>query len=65
MKQYKQYRTPVEIGRLFEQRTVKAFNKIGFAIVDRNKWNRNNNFYRDPATKRELDAIMYNSNNNQ
>jgi restriction endonuclease Mrr len=58
-----QYQNPVELGRSFEQRVVKAFNKLGYALVDKNKWNKNSHYYRDPATKREFDLVMYNNQN--
>jgi hypothetical protein len=65
MKQNQQYKSPVETGRSFEQKVVKAFNRLGYALVEKNQWNRNHNFYRDPATKREFDLVMYNNQNNQ
>lgn len=63
MKQNNQYQNPVEVGRSFEGRVIKAFNKLGYALVDKNKWNKNPHPYRDPATKREFDLIMYNNQN--
>jgi len=65
MKPRQNYGSPVGLGRSFERRVVKAFNRLGYTLVEKNKWNRNHNYYRDHATKREYDLIMYNSQNNQ
>ncbi len=65
MKQNNQYQNPVELGRSLEGRVVKALNKRGYALVEKNQWNKNNHPYRDFAVRREYDVVMYNHQNRQ
>ena len=53
-------KNPVKLGRSFEDRVRRAFERNYFVLREQNKWMKNHSRSRDPAARREYDLEMVN-----